>query len=237
LRQLVKLEQKYETDEVILAIAAGKSKLLQKYGISQVNDQLLNQELSLSVNVGMGATDPNARLAKFMGALTAYANVAQMQLPNMDMAEVGKEVFALAGYRDGARFSPQQEEGSPNAQVMQQAEQMVKEAQQMAQQAQQEVEQRAKELDDQEMQLEHKKIALEQSKVDIEKQLVQAQSQLGVQDNTAEINARYAMEQQKMQDEFELAKYKIDRQVELDYQIAVLNANSKENVAAMSAEL
>jgi hypothetical protein len=67
---------------------------------------------------------------------------------------------------------------------------------------------------------------VELQKVQMEQQAKQQQMQMQMQ-----------MEQQKMQDEFELAKYKIDRQVELDYQIAVLNANSKENVAAMSAEL
>ena len=132
LRQLVKLEQKYETDQVVLAIAAGKAKLLEKYGISQVNDELLNQELTLSVNVGMGATDPTARLSKFMGALSAYANVAQMQLPNMNMSEIGKEVFALAGYRDGARFAAQQEGEQQNPELMQ-AQQQIQQAEQMIQ--------------------------------------------------------------------------------------------------------
>ena len=48
MRQLIKLEQHYETDTVVLAIAAQKAKLLQKYGIDEVTDELLNQELTLS---------------------------------------------------------------------------------------------------------------------------------------------------------------------------------------------
>ena len=122
-------------------MAAGKAKLLQRYGISQIDDKLLNQELTLSVNVGMGATDPTARLNKFMGALTAYANVAQMQLPNMNMQEVGKEVFALAGYRDGARFATEQ--GSAEEQLMQLQQQtmQMQEQMQMMQQEGQKLEQ------------------------------------------------------------------------------------------------
>src|SRR5512139_93608 len=143
LRQLVKLEQKYETDEVILAIAANKAQLLQKYGISQVTDSMLNNNLALNVNVGMGATDPVNKLNKFIGALGALANVAKMQLPDIDMQQVSKEVFGLAGYRDGARFVKQQDPNSPNEQVIQQAQEIIQQAQQQAgmamQQAQEQI--------------------------------------------------------------------------------------------------
>jgi hypothetical protein len=94
LRQLVKLEQKYETDEVILAIAASQAKLIETYGVSEINDELLGQELTLSVNVGMGATNPDQKLGRFMGAMQAYSSVATMELPGLDMKEIGKEVLA-----------------------------------------------------------------------------------------------------------------------------------------------
>lgn len=146
LRQLVKLEQKYETDEVVFAVAAGKAKLLQKYGISQIHDSLLNKELTLNVNVGMGATDPIQKLNKFMGALSAYANVAQMNLPDMDMGEISKEIFGLAGYRDGARFSGNQEDDARIKQVIQKAQEFV-------QQSQAEIAQKGQELQGRETQL------------------------------------------------------------------------------------
>jgi len=130
LRQVVKLEQKYETDEVILAIAASQAKLLDKFGVNQITDDLLNQELTLTVNVGMGATDPVQKLNKFMGALGAFAQVAQMQLPNVDLNQIGKEVFGLAGYRDGGRFMQDQEQDAQIKQVIEQAQQMVAEAKQ-----------------------------------------------------------------------------------------------------------
>lgn len=130
LRQVIKLEQKYETDEVILAIAASQAKLVEQYGINQITDDLLDQELTLTVNVGMGATDPQQKLGRFMGALTAYANVAQLQIPNLDMTEAGKEVFGLAGYRDGARFMTDQKDEGRIKQVIQQAQQMVQQVQQ-----------------------------------------------------------------------------------------------------------
>lgn len=128
LRQLVKLEQKYETDEVILAIAASQAKLIETYGVSEINDELLGQELTLSVNVGMGATNPDQKLGRFMGAMQAYSSVATMELPGLDMKEIGKEVFGLAGYRDGGRFMVDDETNAQIEKVIKGAIQMVEEA-------------------------------------------------------------------------------------------------------------
>ena len=141
LRQLVKLEQKYETDEVILAIAASQAKLIETYGVSEINDELLGQELTLSVNVGMGATNPDQKLGRFMGAMQAYSSVATMELPGLDMKEIGKEVFGLAGYRDGGRFMV---DDDTNAQI----EKVIKGATQMVEEAKAEVMQREQAIQD-----------------------------------------------------------------------------------------
>lgn len=109
LRQLVKLEQFYETDETILALAANKAQLFQRFGIDQVTDQLLMQEVTVHVNVGMGATNPQQKVEKFLFGLQAVA-----QLPSAVMRlkedEVIGEVFGSLGYRDGSRFFRTDEE-------------------------------------------------------------------------------------------------------------------------------
>lgn len=104
MRQLIKLEQKYETDTVIMAMAGKHAQLFQKYGIDEVTDDLLNQELTLTVSVGMGATDPTQKLQKFLTAINSFANVLKMQVPGMNLVAVGKEIFAHLGYRDASRF-------------------------------------------------------------------------------------------------------------------------------------
>lgn len=189
LRQLVKLEQKYETDEVILAIAASKANLIQKYGISQITDDLLNQELTLNVNVGMGATDPSFKLQKFIGALTAYANVAQMQLPNIEIGEVAKEIFGLAGYRDGSRFSAGGGESEAiKQQAQQQIEEIMKQAQQAIQEAQAGVAEKEQALMQkaQELQLTEKDIETETVKLNSERiQVIDAQKQLKLMEQLA----------------------------------------------------
>lgn len=107
LRQLVLLEQHYETDATILAIAGQKAQVLQKFGIDQVTDDLLDHELTTTVNVGMGSTDPVAKMARFIYAVQAFAQVAAKPPPGVNLAEVWKECMALSGYQDGERFSTQ----------------------------------------------------------------------------------------------------------------------------------
>lgn len=105
MRQLVKLEQAYETDPVVLAIAGKQAQLYQKFGINEITDNLLKQELTIKVNVGIGATNPQNRLKNF---LTATQSIGAMYGPVAALAsefnEVAKEVFSLCGYKDGQRF-------------------------------------------------------------------------------------------------------------------------------------
>lgn len=72
LRQIMLLEQHYETDDIILGLCAKKANLFQKFGMNAVTDEILSEELTLNCNVGMGATNPTDRvntLALGMGTL------------------------------------------------------------------------------------------------------------------------------------------------------------------------
>lgn len=104
LLQIMKLEQHYETDTVVLALAGEKAKVAQRYGVNQVTDALLERELTLSVHVGMGATDPTQKLQRFVYAVMNFAQIARSQPPGLDLKEIAKEMFGLTGYQDGSRF-------------------------------------------------------------------------------------------------------------------------------------
>jgi DNA-binding protein YbaB len=114
LRQLMLLEQFYETDKTILAVASKSAELMQHFGTDEVTDELLSQELTLTVNVGMGATDPSLKLQKFLSAMNIYLEMLAKAGPGIDMNEVGKEIFSYMGYQDGSRFL-----GKDNPQLMQ----------------------------------------------------------------------------------------------------------------------
>ena len=81
LTQLVMLEQAYETDEVIIANAGRQADLLQKFGINEITDELLQQQLTVKVNVGLGATNPQHKLQNFMTATQAIGQMLARPRP------------------------------------------------------------------------------------------------------------------------------------------------------------
>ena len=105
LRQLVLLEQHYETDQNVLNLAGQKSKQFQKFGMDKVTDDLLEKEMVVNVNVGMGNTDPVTKMQKFLAGINSFAAVAARPPPGMNLSEVWKEIAALSGYQDGERFT------------------------------------------------------------------------------------------------------------------------------------
>ncbi len=105
LSQLVRLEQLHETDEAILVIAAERADIFQRYGVDQITDELLRQNLTVRVNVGMGATDPMQKVAKFRAAAeTVGMLLGENVQGRINAKEVIAEVFGALGYRDGSRF-------------------------------------------------------------------------------------------------------------------------------------
>lgn len=107
LRLLMLCEQHYETDEMILALAAKKAQLFQKFGIDAVTDELLDQEVTLTVNVGMGATNPrekiNSLLLGINGIRTALQDGILVQ-HGVDATAIIKEIFGALGHKDGGKF-------------------------------------------------------------------------------------------------------------------------------------
>jgi hypothetical protein len=103
LRQLVQLVQMYETDEVLMTLAARESKLWQRYGIDKITDELLRQELTVKVNMGIGNTDPVRRVEKLLFGLERTAQLPGM-IERMKPMPIADEVFGALGYRDSTRF-------------------------------------------------------------------------------------------------------------------------------------
>jgi len=110
LKHLIKLEQHYETDKDVLAIAGANAQAFQKYGVSQVTDDMLDHQMTLRVNVGMGATSPDQKVGKLVQGVGAFMNIATaaQKVPVLNVQEVAKEIFGALGYADGSRFINQQ---------------------------------------------------------------------------------------------------------------------------------
>jgi len=107
LAQIVRLEQYYESDAVVLGLCAERAQLFERHGIDRIDDDLLEQEVTVRVSVGLGAGDPQQRLAKFESAASVVApllaNTKEFQSGQVeiDWEAVAAEVFGAVGYRDG----------------------------------------------------------------------------------------------------------------------------------------
>lgn len=147
LRQLVHLEQAYETDLTVLALAGKQAQVWQRYGMDPTVDDLLSADLTVTVNVGIGNTDPSQRLQKFMFAMQSLMQLAggigqmlgpqALQSPGFEA--IAKEIFGAAGYKDASRFLALQGPQGQEDPRLQQAAQMLQMAQQQIAQLQQQL--------------------------------------------------------------------------------------------------
>lgn len=139
LNQLVLLEKHYETDDIVLSIAAKKAKLFPRFAIT---DDLLMQDVNVNVNVGMGASNPQQRQQNFLNATQAAVNLIGTAPPGANVQEMIKEIYSNAGYRDGVRFFSQEQDPRliRATQMVQQLQQLLK-GKQMELQAQGQLEQ------------------------------------------------------------------------------------------------
>lgn len=142
LKQLVRLEQAYETDQKVLAIAGKKAQLLEKFGIDAVTDALLQGMVKVRVNVGFGSTNPQQRVEKLALGLTTIGNLIPDAMMELDRKEVITEVFGALGYKGAERFFPALgKQGDPQ---VAQLKQMVQQLQQALQSKQMEIDGRIK---------------------------------------------------------------------------------------------
>lgn len=106
LEQVLWLEQHYETDEMILALAGRRAKLVEKFGIEVIDDQLLRQDVMLEINVGMGQTNPANAVERFMAAIGRLRETFGEDRVSRELKfeAVTSELFGKLGYKDGSRF-------------------------------------------------------------------------------------------------------------------------------------
>ncbi len=131
LEQVLKMIQKYETDEKVIQIAGQRASMeLLNYPDQQITlDDLFTKDLVLRLRLGTGATDPLSRVNNLrigMESLGPFIETGQIRL---NLPEIAKEVFAAVGYSDSSRFIAQDEEEGPSKEELMA---MVQELQQVA---------------------------------------------------------------------------------------------------------
>jgi hypothetical protein len=123
--QVLRLEEMYETDATVLAIAGERAKLWEKYGISEITDKLMEAETNVTVKIGVGsASMPEDKGRKFMMAAAAAMQVLTpmiqeglIKAPVIKPREVINTIFGSFGFDDGGdrffAFIPEDGEQPP----------------------------------------------------------------------------------------------------------------------------
>ena len=117
LMQLIKLEQYYETDEVVLNVATNRAAEdtgqnpddFTRFTGSE-GDELLRHEMTIGVNVGIGATDPIKKIERLLLGIRTMGEINPDIISTLNQPEVTKEVFGALGYKDSKRLIGEDEQ-------------------------------------------------------------------------------------------------------------------------------
>jgi len=172
LKQLLRLEQYYETNPIILAVAGQEAgNLMPQFNTDEMMDELLRQDVLLKVNVGLNATDPLKRVQNLLfgiSTLAQFPGVAE----RINLQEITKEVFGQLGFKDGSRFINTEESNPEMEALQQQLEELqsIIETDQQKTQGRMQIEQVKSEGD--------KEVAQIRAQTDIEKELIGQQTDI-----------------------------------------------------------
>lgn len=101
LRHTLELTELYLTDRSIARIIGAKAGYSEKQFW-----QALTTPVSLSINIGMGATNPMMRLSRLTTGLETMGKFFPYLMMLADQSEITSEVFGACGYPDATRFFP-----------------------------------------------------------------------------------------------------------------------------------
>lgn len=197
MKQIVRMEQFYETDEKVMLIAGTRAQYFEKAGTDKMSEDVLQGMVSIQVNVGFGATNPTQRIEKLKMGLSTVAGFKPEALQDVSAKEVIIEVFGALGYKSAERFFPNiNKEGQEDPQITQ--------LKQALQQAQQEIQSRT-------------------AGATIQAQARQAVASMTIEADKAKHEAEMSFEQQRMV--FEADQNERDRQNKLA--VAVIDERMK----------
>jgi len=123
--QVAKLIQYYESDRTVIGVAADKAEIWEE--IQQVTEELMKSDLLITVDIGVGTSNPGFRLERLISGVGAVTKIMAEAPPNMDIEEVVGEIFGYLGYKDGSRFFTEGEEKLQIEQLMQEIQRLTQE--------------------------------------------------------------------------------------------------------------
>lgn len=146
LRQIATLVQFFMSDKDVIGSAAAQAGMMEKYSTPPSQDEegneipgadfepdekMLEGRIRLTINIGVGASNPMFKVEQFIMAVKQFAEILSMGLPGLQVQEIAKELFGYIGYKDGSRFFKVDEAGNVDprmAELQQELEKLQKQA-------------------------------------------------------------------------------------------------------------
>lgn len=149
LRQLMRVIQYYEDDQTVLTIGYHNAKLFTKYNIDQITNDLLDREILVKVDCGIGTSNPEVALERFAKAGVIVGQIiGQEAQARVKQDAVINEVFGKAGFKGAAeRFFHEGDQTDPRITQLKEL------LQQQAQELQSKEADRAVKLEDRRLQI------------------------------------------------------------------------------------
>lgn len=121
LKQIVRLEQRHESDPALMNLMGENIQFWQRYKPvaseeQRITDKWIQGTMNLQIAAGMGAASPDARIQRLAAGFGIIFQLAPALVQRLDGEEVAKEVLGSMGYQGTERFFP---EGGPKVPGMQ----------------------------------------------------------------------------------------------------------------------
>lgn len=106
LKQIIRLEQHFESDPALLNLMGEELQLWQKYKVDRVTDRWIQGTMNLQVAANFGAANPEQRIQRLAYGFGIIFKMAPALAQKLDGTEFAKEVMGAMGFQGTERFFP-----------------------------------------------------------------------------------------------------------------------------------
>lgn len=119
LKQIIRLEQHFESDPALLNLMGEELQMWQKHGIDRVTDKWIQGSMNLQVAANFGASNPEQRIQRIAYGFGIIFQMAPELAQKLDGKELAKEIMGALGYQGTERFFPDQKPDVPGTKPQQ----------------------------------------------------------------------------------------------------------------------
>jgi hypothetical protein len=116
LKQIIRLEQHFESDPALLNLMGEELQLWQKHSVDRVTDKWIQGSMNLQVAANFGASNPEQRIQRIAYGFGIIFQMAPQLAQRLDGKELAKEIMGALGYQGTERFFPSEKPEVPGTQ-------------------------------------------------------------------------------------------------------------------------